>query len=608
MKAGQKLTRTFALDRRELSEEDRTVEVAFSSEEPVERNFGFEILDHSPSSVRLSRLNNGAAVLVDHDSRDHVGVVEKSRIDADKRGRAVLRFGRSQRAQEVFQDVVDGIRKQISVGYVVHKFDRSKRNDSDEYRATDWEPFEVSIVAIPADASVGVGRSLPSSDEEIPMSKETPAQERQDKPTAPAIDVKAEREKSIKAERERISTIQRLGDEHGFSELAREFIDNGKSDADFRSAVLTEIGKRNNEIRANGTETDEVGLSERDKGRYSLTRAMAAVAAETLNPQQAQKYREAAGFEIEVGEAAAQKLGIEARGIFIPSEVVFAQRDLSVGTNTAGGHLVATNLLAGSFIDVLRNQSALGSAGATILDGLIGDVAIPRKTSASTATWISAEDGDATESEPAFDQVTLTPKDLAVYTEVTRRLLQQSTPSIDAIVRDDIVRSVRLAADLAGLYGSGVAGQPTGVAGTSGINSVTFAGTQPTWAELVQMITEVKIDNADMGSTRFITDANGWDAGMTTEKATNTGLFVINENSQTIAGRGLTVSNQVDVGDWFFGVWSDLLIGLWGGMELNVDPYTHSLKGKLRYVVFNTLDLAVRHAESFVRGNSGSTA
>lgn len=152
--------RSVDIVRESVNEEARTVEFSFSSESPVERFFGQEILDHSPKSVRLGRMENGGPVLVDHDPSDHVGVVESISIDTDRVGRVRARIGRGARASEIFNDIVDGIRRSISVGYRVHEMQLEKRGEgADVYRVTDWEPLEVSLVAVPADASVGIGRS-----------------------------------------------------------------------------------------------------------------------------------------------------------------------------------------------------------------------------------------------------------------------------------------------------------------------------------------------------------------------------------------------------------------------------------------------------------------
>lgn len=156
--------RTLEINRAELSDDSRSVTLSFSSETPVEQyswDIGryIEILDHAPASVDLSRLNNSAPLLMDHNRTDQVGVVESAEIK-DMKGTAVVRFGKSERANEVFQDVKDGIRRLISVGYRVHKLVREKiENEVETLRATGWEPMEISIVSIPADTSVGIGRN-----------------------------------------------------------------------------------------------------------------------------------------------------------------------------------------------------------------------------------------------------------------------------------------------------------------------------------------------------------------------------------------------------------------------------------------------------------------
>jgi HK97 family phage prohead protease len=155
-------TRTYQIRQSDIDRERRTVALSFSSEEPVERWYGMEILDHSEGAVDLSRLKKIGALLINHDPRDQVGVIEDVYLDqADRKGRAIVRFGRSAKAEEVFQDVLDGIRKNVSVGYLVKemKFEKHE-NGKDYYRVTRWVPIEISLVSIPADATVGIGRNL----------------------------------------------------------------------------------------------------------------------------------------------------------------------------------------------------------------------------------------------------------------------------------------------------------------------------------------------------------------------------------------------------------------------------------------------------------------
>ena len=150
-KLGDKLDRAFLVKREAINVEARTVELAFSSEAPYERWWGIEILDHNASSIDLTRLNSHANLLCDHDARDVIGVVESVSIGLDKVGRAVVRFGKSARAEEVFQDVVDGIRKNVSVGYMINEAvleavsgDPVVDDAEDNYRVNSWTPFEIS--------------------------------------------------------------------------------------------------------------------------------------------------------------------------------------------------------------------------------------------------------------------------------------------------------------------------------------------------------------------------------------------------------------------------------------------------------------------------------
>jgi HK97 family phage prohead protease len=151
------LTRSFEVARNTINEESRTVEVVFSTETAeVERYFGIEVLDHSPQSVRMGRLQNKAAVLFNHDFSDQRGVVESATL-ANKQGIATLRISRSAKGEELFNDIRDGIVSKVSVGYRVHGMQmENSRDGMDSYRVTDWEPFEISFVSIPADDSAGV--------------------------------------------------------------------------------------------------------------------------------------------------------------------------------------------------------------------------------------------------------------------------------------------------------------------------------------------------------------------------------------------------------------------------------------------------------------------
>ena len=165
---GKEQKRSFPIDRAiSVDAEQRTVELSFASDQPIEHWFGFLILDHSPKAVNLKRLKQSGSLLLDHDWRVLVGVVEDASVDGGK-SRAKVRFSRSALGAEVMQDVSDGIRRNVSVGFMVRemKLEKTEKGQPDTYRATRWEPFEISLVSVPADTSVGVGRSL-----ELPLDR-----------------------------------------------------------------------------------------------------------------------------------------------------------------------------------------------------------------------------------------------------------------------------------------------------------------------------------------------------------------------------------------------------------------------------------------------------
>ena len=609
LKPGTQCVRAATFDRAAVDVEARTIELAFSSEQPYERWWGVEILDHSPQAIRLGRLTAGGPLLMDHDSRDHVGVIESVRIDADRVGRAVVRFGRSTRAEEVFRDVQDGIRRNVSVGYQIHGAVLVEtRDDQEIYRVDDWEPFEISLVSVPADASVGVGRAM--EDPRIAPAEpepEPPIQEIRVMDT-PVINAAELEQRGAQAEQKRAADIIATGEAYGLQSLAAEAVRNGWSKDQFQEKAIEAMASR-------AKPTADIGLTDKEARSFSFIRAINALSATGAERAKAER---AAAFEIECSNAVAAKLGKESRGVFVPVEV--QARDLVVGTATAGGHTVATNLLAQSFIELLRNRMALTGLGVTTLTGLVGNIAIPRQTGGATAYWV-AESGAPTESQQAFDQVTMSPKTLGAFTEISRKLLIQSSIDVEAFVRGDLARVLALEIDRVGVNGSGSSNQPTGVLNTSGIGSVVGGtnGLAPTWAHIVDLETQVSVANADIGSLAYLTNAKVRGKLKTTSKVSGQNGFVWESGGQPLNGYGATVSNQVPsnltkgtssgvCSAILFGNWADLVMGMWGTLDLMVDPYSNSTSGTVRVVALQDVDVAVRHAESFAAMKDALTA
>jgi HK97 family phage major capsid protein/HK97 family phage prohead protease len=575
--------RSNAMEAKIIDEKTRSVHIAVSSELGVDRSFGKEILDHSEESINLEFLRSGRApLLLDHDPEKQIGVIESVSLDGDRVLRSKVRFGRSALAQEVFQDVLDGIRGNVSVGYRVNKMERDA-SDKNAYRVKSWSPMEVSVVSIPADPSVGVGRSAVATESEPKIEpsvkKDTNMSE---------VNLDAVRAEAAKAASDNAAEIVKLGQRHNKADLAGAAIAAGKSIDQFRGELLEVIGNA-------PLDNKEIGLSKKEVREFSVVRAIRALTNPTDRAAQ-----EAARFELEASDAAARAYGTTAQGVMIPADVLgnWGKRDLNTSDDN---EIVATNLMAGDFIDALRNSSSVMQAGARMMPGLVGNVSIPKKTAASSGGWISSEGGAASESEFTLGSVTMAPKTVGAFSDMTRQLILQSTPSVEALVRDDLTQALALAIDAGALKGSGSSGQPTGLYSTSGINTDSFAGATPTWAEIVGLETLVAEDNALLGNLAYIAPAGLYGTLKTTAKATNQAIFAVDPDG-TMNGYRTIVSNQATAGYLLFGNFSDCLIGMWGGLDLTVDPYTASTTGTVRVVALQTVDVAVRHAVSFALG------
>lgn len=632
---------------REIDAESRTVWLAFSSETPVQRWFGDEVLVHDAGAIRLDRLESGAALLVNHDWGDQIGVVESVEIGSDRRGRAKVRFGRSARADEILRDVVDGIRRHVSFGYRIHRIEvETRKGKPDLVRVTDWEPYEISLVSVPADPTVGVGRSQENAPEEPPSDAGQSAETRAAPEPKPAdrgqqpmnkklvrnasgalvwaeVDENgaiirelevveaagAERAGGETAERARVQSILDLGRQYEAADLAATAIRDGRSVDQFRAALLEQMGNaRGGRALTEGAAAgSQIGMTDADARQYSMLRLFRALA----NPQD-QSLQRAAAFEFECAQAAAQRAQRTPKGVLIPADVLV--RALNTGTGAAaagdtGGFLIATDLMSQSFVELLRNRTTIMQL-ATPMGGLVGNIDIPTQAGGATGYWMG-EDDEATLSNLEFDQFSMTPKTVAGMTEITRRMLMQSSLDVEALARRDLATALAQAIDVAGYYGTGTANQPLGLTRVSGINTVDFnltdmgVGTDklPTYKAAVLMETEIAADNADVNSMAYVVNARMRGHLKTTAKfSSGTDQGVIWEGGGTVNGYRTEVTNQVINGDMIFGNFADFIIGMWGGLDVTVDPFTHSARGRIRIVMMQDVDMAVRRAQSFCLG------
>ena len=662
--------------------------LSVSSEIPYLRNSWFEdpwieVLGHKDGEINLTRFNGGATVLANHDRYTvmgntplaGIGKIEKAWTESG-RLMADIVISRREALADLRQDIADGLVSLVSIGYTIDERVLTKtgmNSAPNEYRVVSWTPFEVSLVDIPADHTVGLGRAQTDQSNpnnpphsharqapawrvvELPPAEGNPPKERSLMPhtnasaeanpaqattTTAATTVPAQARSHtpdpLAAERERVREITALGRQFALTSEADQAVDSGAPVDSFRQLVLQ---RQQDSGKLKKAESPEIGMSKREVERFSFCRAMLAasdpVHAATLAP-----------FELECSRAAQDKRGdsrdktreaaitipvdVLARGIQLPEGVApsiarqmiqraqlsgrDAYRDLTAGSATGGGNTVGTELLGSSFIELLRYVMVLDRLGVTWLRDLNGNLAIPSQTGAGNSYWL-AENGAPTESAQALGQVGLTPKTVGAFTDYSRRLLLQSSMDVEGFVRADLASIVGHAIQLAAFNGS-ASNEPTGLLNLSGIGSVAIGanGGVPTYDHMVDLETAVANANADAGTLAYLTNSRVRGKLRKTQEFSST-------NGKAVWGRGpergigdvlgydawvtnsvpntLTKGTSTDCSAMIFGNWADLIIGMWGGLDIMLDPYSLSTTGAKRVVALQDVDIQARRVESF---------
>jgi len=582
-----------AADGEMVDEDDRRVSMSISSEEPVERSFGLEVLEHTDESIDLSRLNSGhAPLLLDHDLTKQIGVVERTYLDkADRKLRSVVRFGKSELAREVYDDVKDGIRSNVSIGYQVKNME-AKNDRSGTVSVNSWLPYEASIVSVPADNNVGVNRSAEIEKPVIQIKEQKMTEVNQDEIREAATEA-AKRDFQKNA-----GEIIKLAQKHNRRDLADQAIGDGMSVAQFRGVLLDAIGEGTPLEQSAGA----VDMSAKEQRQYSFVKAVRGL----VNGSGLQ------GLEREVSEEIAKRQGREARGFYAPDSFWGGRRDLTVGTASAGGNLVGTDHMGDQFVDALRSRLVFNELGARFMTGLKGDVAIPKLATGVSAGFV-AENGATSEVNATFSQITMSPKSLGAFTDISRLLMIQSDPSVEQIIRDDLLNAIAQKIEDVAIEGGG-SNEPTGIIGTAGIGSVAIGtdGGALTWDTITDLVKEVEIDNAAINgnSLAYLTNPKVKSHMASTPKVASTdSVMLMDAPWNSVYGYDVAVTNNVPsdltkgtlttASALIYGDFSQLLFGFHSVADVLVDPYTAGSTGAVRIRVMQEMDLAVRHAQSF---------
>lgn len=605
--------RAVQFELRAADDGSHTLTFAASSDLPLERFFGTEILSHDASAIRMARIEAGAApLLFNHNWDDPVGMLTGGRI-ADGRLVVDARLFSTARAREV-KAMLDGGLRNVSIGYEIHEmFEEPKAN---RYTATDWEPFEVSIVTVPADPSVGIGRAseqvskpvrvtraIPSAQPAKPVKEDTMSEQQAPVAGTPAVEVRENgtlEQRAIAAmsavdlEAARKNAIRNLCKGANLEpRFADNWIHSGKSLETVAEEIVQVVAERSKDTTPAG-----IGMSRKEADRYSITKALRAALSKDWSK---------AGLELEAHKAVMAAHGVTSRSgtsFFVPMEIQaragLARRDMTVAGVSGSNYLVSTDNLSGSFIDLLRNDSVVLGLGATRLTGLVGNITIPRMTAGGTAYWLADETTQITESQATIGQVSLSPKNVAALTEISHQLMQQSSPDVESMVMNDLAQVLALAVDVATLRGSGLSGQPHGIVGTSGVGAFDTDGTD-TFSDVLNAQVDVMAANALRDGCAYVADAASAALLMGRSRFASTDTPIWNGSllSGTMAGFPCRASNQMSANTMLFGLWPSIIVAEWGQLELMVNPYSDFTRGLSAVRAWYAMDTAMRYPAAF---------
>lgn len=298
------------------------------------------------------------------------------------------------------------------------------------------------------------------------------------------------------------------------------------------------------------------------------------------------------GAEAEYAREAERRSGRKAEGAFVP----FASLEKRANTTATAPELVGTDHRADQYIGPLREALLARQMGVRVMTGLRGNVAIPKFGSGLETGWVT--EGQAVpEAEMSFDQVTLTPRHCGGKTEMSRQLIQQSSPAIEQLVREDLSFLIARQIDRAIINGSGAAGEPLGILQTPGIQ--TIADLPDTWAEVLAMLE--MLDDVEIANGRWLTSAAVRTALASTEKVPGSGSGFLYDGG-SLAGLPLSASKSVPAGTLILGDFSQVMLGVWSEVDILVNPYAEPAysRGGVQVRAMATVDTAVRHPQGFV--------
>ncbi|HEI3534998.1 TPA: phage major capsid protein [Escherichia coli] len=636
-------------------------EIAFSSEQPYQRQFWDEqnqemvvldeILVHTPEAVDLSRLNNNAPLLFNHNFDNHIGVVCNARIDADNVGRALVKFSKhGTLANDIRNKVIEGTMEKISVGYDIKEYhiDYAKS----QLIVSKWIPHEISWVTVPADDSVGLNRSLNTitvnleakrdmtkeqieqvkdeEEKEVAQVEETPVEENKES----EVEETQERQVEENKEDENLEDgkdaehPESVDDDSSTVREAEEIKTEEREAAPVEEEKIEEVAERSEEDELEIREiARELNINDEELERALAVKDMTPEAFRTKalnNITNAQRNNEQIkdskmektfdlnnvirslvdGAALGANEAefsamaatATMQRGRAARGgsVFVPAA---AMRAAAAGNTKATLEAVTDEkLLTESYIEMLMPESVLGRLGVTVLSGLNSPIAVPKMTASSVDSFgFVDENGSAPESRATFENVKMAPKTFAGGNPISRASLKQ-VPGIATLITDHINKAVRIKLEQLILSDKDNERGPAGLVKQLVDGGRVEKKAAFSYKDFLKEIAKLTDAGVPAQAIKFAMSGATAAELESTLKDNGVSGYII-ENGK-LAGYEVVTSGVIPADHIVLGDFSGITIGEWGGLELDMDDTTYRAQSAIVPRIWVDLDYVVTQPEA----------
>ena len=575
----------------EVDEENRAITFSCASDLPYERyddendRAYKEILVISEEAVDLHRLNGGASLLWGHDTDDLIGVVDNAYIVENKLFVKVRFSKNDKRADRIWKDILDGLIKNVSVGYAVEHF-IEKEVDNELVRYVDrWMPYEVSIVSVPADETVGI-RSMKKKTTREAMKPENPEKmetENKQEPQCPQCPngekgdcgIEAENE-ALKAENEALKAKIKELEEQAVDETANNE-ENAPENAPAEQPETPENPEAE-EIKACG---DAMGVPKEEQEK--------AIKAGITAREFKKEYR---NFNININTTKKERNTMKfaeylREGNFNEKFTVRDFTGFGGQTGEGGAPLIGTETRP----LVAALEKVIGVKGYRTISGLTSNISIPVQTTRNVAYQTVHLRDAATTSNPVFTNVTLSPVKISGNTRIGKELIAQANDDVEAFIIDSLTKEIGYKVEdyLLGKVAAGATGSVT----YSALNAVD-------WNDVLAF--EATIGGYALEEPAYVMSPAARAALKGIAKAGTFPVFLCEDNK--VNGYQVNVSGCVGNDNIYFGDWSKLLLGIWnGGLEVTVNPYSFLKEGDVEIVASICVDAAVLQGDAFVVGS-----